>query len=589
MLPEDDRQPPTGDAGRTLRKWGPFTAIMAALALIGVLVVVDDANSAGEVASSEDGSSTSEVSTEDEVGAPAPTGEMPITYDEAVAAGTEGDHEWGDDCDTDRGTVELPNVHAQPCVPTFEGDNGGDIGPGVTGDTIRIVHYDASESGSLDSLLGSAGLKDTPEQQWQTVQDWMELFSSVTETYGREIELVRYQASGGFDDVVAAQADAERIAQDIKPFAVMGGPPTDGGAFAEQLARNGIICLGCAIGLPECKMLENAPYTWGTSAATSHFVSGLIAWVEGAGDSEGLSGNAEFAGDPELQTTERSIGVVHFDQDPPVISQCPGESYWGEDWPIESYLLDFATMPQVATEIVAKMKGQGVTTIVFGGDPLMPIYLTGAAESIDYYPEWVFTGTVLTDTNSFARLYNQNQMAHAFGVAQTGVPVASEAGGALDLYRWYFGEDSFPDARAGYAVVGQNVPRVLRGIHMAGPELTPETFERGQFRLPPTGGNPVDPQQSHGNWGFFENLDYNGVDDLAEIWWDPDIEGYDENDRLGKGMWRYAHNGERFTPNNPPTPAPFVEKDTVTRFEELPERALPPSYPPPAGSPAAQG
>ena len=587
MLPEQEQ--PNHGAGRTLRKWGPFTAIMAALALIGVLVVLDEGTT-GEVASADDAPSTSEVSAEDGPGAPPPTGQMPVTWDEAVEAGTEGGYDWGEDCDFDTGRVKLPYVHAPPCVPVFEGDNGGDIGAGVTAEQIRLVQYDASESGSLDSLLGGAGLQDTPEQQWATVQEWMELYSSVAETYGREIELVRYQATGGFDDVVAAQADAERIAQDIEPFAVLGGPPSDGGAFAGELARNGIICLGCAVGLPECKMRENAPYTWGNSPATSHFIDGVVAWSEGAGDGEGLDGPAEFAGDPELRSTERKFGLVHFDQDPPLILQCPGGSAWDDNgWVTESYLLDFATMPQVASEIVAKMKGAGVTTLVFGGDPLMPIYLTGAAEAINYYPEWVFTGTVLTDTNSFARLYNQNQMAQAFGVSQTGVPVSSEAGGALDLYRWYFGEDAFPDAVAGYQVLDSNIPRVLRGIHMAGPELTPENFERAQFRLPPSGGDPVNPQQSHGNWGFFPELDYNGTDDLAEIWWDPEIEGYDENERLGKGMWRYAHNGRRFTPQNPPTPAPFVEEDTVTRFEELPPESQPPSYPPPAGSPAAGG
>ncbi len=587
MLPEEQK-PTAGGAARTLRKWGPFTAVMAALALIGVLVVVDDGGGGVEVASAEGGSSTSAVPTDDEVGAPDPTGAMPVTYDEAVEAGTEDDYEWGDDCDPELGTVKIPFVHAQPCVPVFEGDNGGDISPGVTADTIRLVYYDASSSGSLDSLLGSAGLRDTPEQQWQTVQDWMELHSSVTETYGREVELIRYEATGGFDDVVAAQADAERIAQDIQPFAVLGGPPSDGGAFADELARNGIVCLGCALGLPECKMRENAPYTWGTSPATSHFIDGVVAWSEGAGEGGGLEGPAEYAGDPELQAQQRKFGLVHFDQDPPVILQCPGGSAWADSgWVTESYLLDFTTMPQVASEIMAKMKGSGVTTVVFGGDPLMPIYLTGAAEAIDYRPEWLFTGTVLTDTNSFGRLYNQDQMAHAFGVSQTGVPVASDAGGALELYRWYFGEEAFPDARAGYAVVGVNIPQVLRGIHMAGPELTPENFERAQFRLPPTGGDPVNPQTSHGNWGFFPELDYNGTDDLAEIWWDAEAEGPDENDRMGKGMWRYAHNGARFTPQNPPEPAPFVVDETVTRFEELPPEARPPSYPPPAGSPAA--
>jgi len=587
LLPEDDT--PRNDAARMIRKWGPFSAIMAAIALVGVLVLVNEPSDTEQVASPGAGGESAGAGGDGEpgIGAPDPVGQMPLTYAEAEEEGTVDDYDWGDNCDTERGTIKLPSVYAAPCVPVWEGDNGGDTSTGVTGDSIRVVWYDASESGGLDSLLGDAGLKDTSEQQYATIQDWSELYASVSETYGREVELVRYAATGAFDDAVAAQADAELISQDIQPFAVLGGPPSDGGAFADELARNGIICIGCALGMPECKMRENAPYSWGNSPAVSHFIDGLTAWATPSEGHTGLVGNAEYAGDPALQAQERKFGVIHFEQDPPVMTVCPGPSAWGEDWLVETYLLDFATMPQVGTELVAKMKTAGVTSIFFGGDPLMPIYLTNAAESLDYHPEWIFTGTVLTDTNSFARLYNQDQMRQAFGVSQTGVPVNSDNGGALALYRWYFGADAFPDARAGYAVLNANIPRLYRGIQLAGPDLTPETFELAMFRIPPLGGDPVFPQQSHGRWGYFPEVDYNGTDDLAEIWWDADAEGLDETDKPGKGMWRYARGGARFTPDNPPEPAPFVEEDTVTRFEELPEESRGGTYPPPAGSPAA--
>lgn len=589
MLPEEDTEDgwrPSGP-GRTVRKWGPFVAIMIAVAVLAGLVVLDGSDE--QTGAVVDEPPSGEAAVTHESGAPPPTGEMPITYAEAEEAGSVGDYDWGPDCDTELGTVKLPSVYAAPCVPTFDGDNGGATSLGVTADSIKVVWYDASESGGLDSLLGDAGLRDTPEEQLTTLRDWAELYSSVSETYGRKVEVVPFRATGGFGDAVASQADAERIARDIEPFAVLGGPPSDGGAFAGELARNGIICLGCALGMPECKVLENAPYLWGTMPTTAQFTAGLKAWLTPGEDNDGLTGNAEFAGDPDLAEQERQFGVIHFDQDPPVMATCPGGSAWPEDFAVESYLLDFATMPQRGSEIIAKMKNAGVTTLIYSGDPLMPIYLTNAAEAIDYHPEWIFTGTALTDTNSFGRLYDQNQMAHAFGVSQTGVPVDSDAGGALDLYRWYFGADSYPDARAGYAVLQAEIPHLFRGIQMAGPDLTPETFERGQFRIPPAGGDPVNPQQSHGNWGFFENTDYNGIDDLAEIWWDPQAEGPDETDKLGLGMWRYARNGSRFTADDPPDPAPFVIDDTVTRYEELPPDAQPPDYPPPEASPAAGG
>jgi hypothetical protein len=58
-----------------------------------------------------------------------------------------------------------------------------------------------------------------------------------------------------------------------------------------------------------------------------------------------------------------------------------------------------------------------VTTVVFLGDPVMPIYLTKAATDQNYYPEWIITGTVLTDSTALGRNYDQTQWAHAFGIS----------------------------------------------------------------------------------------------------------------------------------------------------------------------------
>src|SRR5690606_134308 len=89
----------------------------------------------------------------------------------------------------------------------------------------------------------------------------------------------------------------------------------------------------------------------------------------------------------------------------------------------EPYLFDMASMPNKATELMARFKQEGITTIVFLGDPVMPIYLTQAATAQEYYPEWIFTGTALTDTNVFGRQYDQTQMEHAFGISQLAVPM----------------------------------------------------------------------------------------------------------------------------------------------------------------------
>ena len=56
----------------------------------------------------------------------------------------------------------------------------------------------------------------------------------------------------------------------------------------------------------------------------------------------------------------------------------------------------------------------------------MPIYLTKAATEQNYFPEWVITGTVLTDTTALGRLYDQKQWAHAFGLSSLPVRIPKE-------------------------------------------------------------------------------------------------------------------------------------------------------------------
>ena len=129
---------------------------------------------------------------------------------------------------------------------------------------------------------------------------------------------------------------------------------------------------------------------------------------------------------------------------------------------------------------------------------------------------------------------------------------------------------------------------LVAGIHMAGPDLTPETFARGLFRLPPTGGGPTTPQISYGNWGVFDAVDYAGIDDATEIWWDPSVRAEDERGQVGTGAWRRSHGGARFTPQDAPTPAPFTDADSAaTVLDRLPAEDRPPDYPPPPASPAA--
>jgi hypothetical protein len=123
---------------------------------------------------------------------------------------------------------------------------------------------------------------------------------------------------------------------------------------------------------------------------------------------------------------------------------------------------------------------------MFLGDPIMPIYHESATAR-DYGR--IVTGTVLTDTAVFGRRYDQTQWAHAFGLSSLPAPVPQEMRDSWRLHEWWFGEP--PAAvKTNAAIVYPPVALLMLGIHLAGPELTPETFQAAMFSAPPTGGGP---------------------------------------------------------------------------------------------------
>jgi len=591
MLPADDGG--SGDRSAKLRRYGPLALIVVLLLAVGAVIVVggggdDDEDGEAAGASSPDSLEWGSAEAGTEAGAPAPVGRMPVTYEEAEEAGEVDDHTWPDACDTETGRLKMPSVFAFPCVPEFEGDNGGETYTGVTADSIKIVYYAPEQSADLGALLGAMDADDTPEARTETVQDYSELYTSLSELYGRELVLERFAATGLPDDVVASVADAQDILA-MDPFVVIGGPALDRGAFAQELADAGVLCFGCTgSALPEAMALEMAPYVWGALPSPDQILDLLDAWVEGLG----IDGEtpAEFAGG-DLQGQARKNGVIHFEQDPPVFEQTTEErrNEITEVALIESYILDLPNMPAKAAELIAQFKSEGITTVTFLGDPIMPIYLTRAATEADYFPEWIFTGTVFTDTNMFGRQYDPEQMVRAAGISQLAAPVDQDMSEYIRMYRWYFGEDTMPAAANQYGVLAPPSIWLAAALHMAGPDLTPETFARGLFRLPPVGGGPTTPRVSYGNWGYFPEYDYQAIDDAAEIWWDPTVEAEDERGAMGMGVWRRSNNGDRFTADEVPEPHLFEEENTVTVVDEFGPGDRPPDYPAPEGSPAAGG
>ena len=125
---------------------------------------------------------------------------------------------------------------------------------------------------------------------------------------------------------------------------------------------------------------------------------------------------------------------------------------------------------------------------------------------------------------------------------------------------------------------------VFPGIHLAGPELTPETFRDGLYRYPPSGGGPTQASLA-GDHGIWPDTDWGGGDDATIVWFDPTATGEDEVGNDGTGLYRYANGAQRYTLGNFPDSVEeaglFDYASSVTIFDQVPPEDTTPDYPPP--------
>lgn len=546
-----------------LARFGPLTIVLVAIALVAVL-----ASTGGERESATD--VVAEVGGAND--------RLPTYWDDAEVDGTAGDVDWGPKCDPETGRVMLPSVYAPPCAVAGPELEGGATYQGVTADTVKVVLYQPADD-DLSAVLQAQA--DSPADRIATQEAMIQMLETRFETWGRTIETVVLKGRGS--DETNSRADAVEVATEIGAFASVGAPGQES-AYAEELASRGVLCIGCGLSIPDTTFQKYAPYLWGVPQTPEQFLLTLGDVVIGQ-----LNGKpAIHAGDPAMHDVERVFGAVNFEQDPPVFDGTGdmiaerGAALGYESKVRLTYQLVIPELAEKARGIVSQLKKEGVTTVIFLGDPIMPIYLTQAATDQDYFPEWVITGTVLTDTTSFGRRYDQAQWANAFGISSLSARVPQEQAEAYRLHEWFFGTP--PAGPKTAALVYEPIRILMLGIHMAGPDLTPETFRDGLFAYPPSGGTPTAPQISFGDHGLFEAPDYQAVDDMQLIWWDAEATGLDEQGIEGAGMMRYMDGGKRYLAGEAEGGEDrfFEEAGSVTGYPEVPAAEAPPQYPSPA-------
>lgn len=512
-----------------------------------------------------------------------------LTFEQALEQGVE----LVANCDSATGRVMVPSRFAPPCTQKFVGPNGGNTWQGVTDKEIKVVWFEGEGNAAVDAFLAAAGASDSDEEVRQQVLEWGKLYEAHFNMWGRKIKWIFRQATGGANDDAEALSDARAIANEDKAFAVIG---SSNNTMVNELVARKVMCF-CTVSLPIETYIKWSPYVWTTLMAstqgyihraeyTARIAGKKTQWAQD--DIDGPLGQ-NFANETrrfgfiyyETQDYAYKIGADFFvkylkEKYGIVIPKDAVSEYNG--YP------DITKTQEQSPGLIQRMKnaygGKGATTLICACDPFAPAFFTKDAQSAIYGPEWMITGSALTDTSFFARTYNQDQWSHAFGISYLTARLPEEKGGSYRLYNWHYNKE--PTARAGYGVINAPIAIMYSGYHMTGPVLTPDTFRLGMYSLPLQGKGGITTIASSfgdkGLWPWAEDPVY--ADDATEIWWDRNAEGEDEIGLDGRGLYRYVDGGKRFLPGEWPTtnPKAFDTKGTVLMYDDPPPQDQWPCY-----------
>ncbi|HWB65408.1 MAG TPA: ABC transporter substrate-binding protein [Mycobacteriales bacterium] len=401
--------------------------------------------------------------------------------------------------------------YSPPCI-SFHGSNGGVTARGVTGSTITVAFRQTSDPGFQQTLakIGGAQFSDTPADIRRTIEGLADYFNKNFQFYGRKLHFVFYNGQGSQTNELLgggqqeAGADALKVATSIKAFADMSATTEP---YGDALSREHVLNFGEPY-LSQKWFEQRAPYAW--SLATDCTAVSVATAQAGVVQLAGKP--AQFAG-PGLQGKPRKLAILAPDN--PWYQECVQNAlsiYRRAHVAVPEtipYQLNLSTLSSQAASVIAKLKSQGITTVVCGCDPVFPVYLTQRAQEQNYNPEWAVVGVALTDQDIVGQLFNQNEWAHAFGVTYQGptIPYQATLG-----YAAYKSVRSDEPAQAVNLIYAQMYMLAL-GIQLAGPDLTAANFEKGMRAYPGGTGE-------FGTWGF-PNGHFTPTLDGAEIYWDP--------------------------------------------------------------------
>jgi len=473
-----------------------------------------------------------------------------------------------------------------PCVPVFNGNNGGATYQGVNATEIRVVFY----FDCCTTYGGtSQGSEQSPTHAWydlgQSATSGEPMFARVArvfQTYfNRRYQLYRRRAHfyafyGNCADDSSGNcaatpetraADASEAFYRVHPFAVEDFATGYHDVFAEDMAGYGVLHFGntglgpgAFAGEPEAFFQKHPGLIWGYDPSLEQQAKLVSSFIcqKAVGHPVSFSGNPGDNGKTRkfglLETTDPTFPDLHAYAEliKKQVTACGGE------------IADVGTFPQaccafefdynVAATNMAQFRQDGITTVIFGGG--LEDQDTQVAASIGYYPEWLVAGDhgMESNTNGSAT-QAPSEWTHAWAITnEVKTPAASRT--------WCYqawGDVQPPPATStsdvGFGCVMFNdVRQLFIGIQVAGPRLTPASMDQGFHAIPEVASS--DPSVPA---CFYGAGDYNCVKDNVAEWWDPSA--HDANDN--PGCWKMPLAGRRYLAGQWPTGNVDAQKNTT--------------------------
>jgi hypothetical protein len=428
-----------------------------------------------------------------------------------------------------------------PCIASWVGKNGGATSRGVTGSEIRVYVPDAS---ILDPGRGA---------EWTRIQTDLEAyFNRHFEFYGRQLNLFPQQTGAGKEPSANAtcedvQAQAQWVAQQLVAFAALDNSQDN--CWYDGLGRYGVVSVSWETNENQYEQRELAPYLYsypgngeGLMAAAGEFACTQLAGKR-----------ASYSTDLTLEHRTRTFGLIvsagstqHPTPSAPLVQALAA---CGQKLAASVTIVEQASdnegqstaetyeTEQATENAVLKMRAAGVTTIICACQAA-GAELSSFATSEDYFPEWIVNHM---DQNFLTEEFTQKTSLLEVSSYPKQVP---EQGDyfltALDSVDPGF----CPCTTSQDFFFGQSLYwellLVASGVQMAGPDLTPASFQDGLQHT--TFPNPRDPLDE-GHVGF-QDGGHTMVDDYLFAWWNQAAPSPYAGDP--PGSWCYAEDGEKY-------------------------------------------